>query len=180
MLLAHRGLRTQTAIPQNSIALALQANSAGLSTTTATAANAVANQVFSQTYTNMSLGFSFKYPAGLKAGTETSQSTGSVTVLVQNPSTHLGFQLYITPYSGSSASVTAAHVAQDLPNIDMRDAQGVVIAGAPGVTFLATDPNFGNSRQVWFVHKGYLYQASTYSSQGSLLGKVLSAWAFSK
>ena len=167
------------AMAQDAIVAAEQANSAGLSPAAATAASTTAAASFPNTYKDATYGFSFKYPSTLKVSSSVSQSGGD-TVLAQDAAQHVGFQVYITPYTGADTAVTAARVEHDLPNINVRNPQQIEIAGSvPALSFLATDPSFGDSRQVWFIYKGNLYQASTYSSQGTLLEKVLSTWAFS-
>lgn len=154
------------------VAQAEQSNAAGLSTTTAAVAAQTVAQPFAQTYTDPTYGFSFGYPTSLKVGAANSGS--GTTILAQNASAHIGFQVYITPWQGEA--VTASAVEQSLPQIGMHDVQNLKIDGAPALAFTATDPNFGDSVQVWFTYKNYLYQVSTYASQLSLLQKVLGTW----
>lgn len=168
------------AAAQDSIAAAKEANSAGLSPAAAAAASTTAAAPFPNTYRNAAYGFSFKYPSSLKVSS-TASGSGGDTILAQDAAEHVGFQVYITPYAGADTALTAARVEQDLPNISLRSPQQVTIAGSvPALAFFATDPSFGESRQVWFIYKGNLYQASTYSSQSPLLGKVLGTWTFAK
>jgi len=158
------------------VAQAEQSNAAGLSTTTAAVAAQTAAQAFAQTYVSTQYGFSFKYPSSLKVGA--ADSGGGTTILVQNAATHVGFQVYISPWQGGA--VTASAVEQSLPQIGLHDAQNINVGGVPALAFAATDPNFGNSIQVWFAYKNNLYQISTYAAQLALLQKILTTWTFSK
>ena len=158
------------------VAQAEQSNAAGLSSTTAAVAQQTAAQSFAQTYADPTYGFSFGYPSSLKVGA--ADSGNGTTILVQNASSHVGFQVYITPWQGGA--VTASAVQQSLPQIAMHDTQNLAVGGVAALAFAAADPNFGDSVQVWFTYKGNLYQISTYAAQLPLLQKVLTTWAFSK
>lgn len=161
---------------------ARQANEGGLSPEAAAAASQTAAAPFTHTYENTSYGFSFGYPDSLKAGSFTDPNTGATTITAQDATAHVGFQITVTPWGGSDA-ITAAQVQSDLPDIALRAPQQVVVGGVSALSFLASDPNFGDSRQVWFVYpkqgrgaQRYLYQISTYSSQDALLQKILATW----
>ncbi|MHB1162906.1 MAG: hypothetical protein ACYCZZ_00020 [Minisyncoccota bacterium] len=167
--------------PQGLSFAAEAANSSGLSPAAAAAAGVAAAAPFQNEYRNTTYGFSFKYPKGLSLGEYTPQENPVTTILVQNISQHIGFQIYITPWTNPDTIITAASIKHDLPGIVVRDAQVAQIgASSPGVAFLTKDPTFGESRQVWVVYEKHLYQISTYSSQDALLQKVLTTWVFTK
>ncbi|MBI5405795.1 hypothetical protein HY972_02055 [Candidatus Kaiserbacteria bacterium] len=132
-------------------------------------------------YRNVAYGFSFKYPDGLKVGGAPSPDGSATTILVQDIAAHIGFQIYITPFADPDTTITAARVARDLPALAMRGAEiAQVGASSPGLAFLAEDPSFGESRQIWFVYKKHLYQVSAKSSQDALLQRVLATWEFGR
>ena len=175
------GQVAQTPPAEDPLLAAQAANSAGLSQAAALAASTTAEATFPNVYKNATYGFSFRYPNTLKVGESTSVSSGATTILAQDVAQHIGFQIYITPFTDSDPVITAARVAGSIPNLDMR---GVVRAqlsrSSEGVSFVSKDASFGESRQVWVVYKQHLYQISTYSSQDALLNKVLATWAFGK
>jgi len=150
------------------------ANAEALSASAAAAASQSATAPFSHTYHN-ALGFSFRYPDALTLGVYENPEDGSLTVTVQNAGTHIGFQVFAKPWSGAG-TMTAEQVEHDIPQIAAHNFQPVSLDGVPGLAFGATDANFGDSTQIWLVRKGFLYQISTYSTQGALLSKVLGTW----
>lgn len=160
-----------------SIAAAQAANSVELASSTGAAATQAAADL-SQTYTDPDYGFSFSYPNGLVAGA--SAEGGATTILLQSAASHIGFQVTVTPYSGSATTLTPDVVSAANPGIDLRDALPVLIGGTPGIVFSANDGNFGESRQIWFIKGGYLYQASTYLSQKDLLERSIATWRWAK
>lgn len=162
--------------PEQQIDQAKEANAAGLSQQAAQMAQQDAGIKFTHTFSDAAHGFSFGYPDPLKAGSQTDDN-GNTTILVQDTASHVGFQVYITPWSNSAVTtVSADDVAASLPDIQMHNPTQVSINGTPALAFQATDATFGDSRQVWFIRKGFLYQVSSYSSQDPLLEKVLSSW----
>lgn len=165
---------------QDQLIAAQAANSAGLSPQAAAAASSTAVAPFPHLYTNAEYGFSFRYPDALHVGGNMTSNDGVTTILVQDAVQHIGFQIYITPFTDPDPVITAARVAQSLPDLVMRDAQEVQVGGSQGLSFLTKDASFGESRQVWIVHKSNLYQVSTYNAQSTLLEKVLATWVFGK
>ena len=175
------GTQAPSAAPALDPLLAAQAaNSAGLSQAAAVAASTTASETFPNVYQNTTYGFSFHYPSTLKVG-ESTAGDGATTILAQDVAEHIGFQVYITPFTDPDPVITAARVAESLPNLTIEAAQQAQLSSSSeGVTFLTKDPSFGESRQVWVVYKQHLYQISTYSSQDALLKKVLATWVFAK
>ena len=175
------GTQAPSAAPALDPLLAAQAaNSAGLSQAAAVAASTTASETFPNVYKNTNYGFSFRYPSTLKVG-ESTAGDGATTILAQDVAEHIGFQVYITPFTDPDPVITAARVAESIPNLTIEEAQQAQLSGSSeGVTFLTKDPSFGESRQVWVVYKQHLYQISTYSSQDALLRKVLATWVFGK
>lgn len=146
----------------------------------------IARYEYSKTYNGA--GFSFKYPAGFKISElPAADSVGGRTILVQNQAEKVGAQIYITPTEETSNILTTTDIADSLPDLAVRESQGVTIgnpvAGAgqsgKGVAFLSDNPAFGGaSREVWFVWKGHLYQISTYAELDPFLKGVFGTWQF--
>lgn len=154
------------------VAQARQDNAAALSSEAAAAASRAAAAQFAHTYQGP--GFSFGYPDALKVGATDDPTTGATTILAQDAASHVGIQITIS--SDPGVPVTQAQVQNDLPQIAAHDFTPVALDGAPGIAFSATDPNFGDSLQVWLTRGGQLYQISTYATQGPLLSKMLGTW----
>lgn len=87
------------------------------------------------------------------------------------------FQIYVIPYD-EPGPITPERILIDQPDIIMKDPQTVEIAGEEALIFYSTDPDIGDVREVWFVHGGHLYQASTYAKYDELLAKVMRTLTF--
>lgn len=170
---------TESPAPTDPIEAAQEANSAGLSPEAAAVADATADTTFTGVYTNAQYGFSFRYPETLTVGEIESPTDEVTTIVAQDATSHIGFQIHITPFIDPDPIITTERIQQSLPDIDMGDAHQMVVGGNDGgISFLTKDASFGESRQVWVVDRSSLYQISTYGSQSVLLEKILTTWEF--
>jgi hypothetical protein len=137
-------------------------------------------------YENKSFHFGLLYPQELKA-TEYKEKGGALTVSFQNPSTNEGFQVYVTPFSGKQ--IDTARFKLDEPSGVMQSPTDVWIDCAPpkpcaegggvkATMFLGKNAVMGDTREVWFIHGGYLYEVTTYKDLDSWLGGVMQTWKF--
>lgn len=122
-------------------------------------------------------GASFLIPPDFTVG-NFPDGEGEVFV-IQNAEKLQGFQVRIMPHD-ESGPLTAERIRQDLPSLEMRQVEEVLLEGQPaGVAFLSDSEVFGgNSREVWLVKDGRLFQISTYKSLEPLLLRVFSTWEF--
>lgn len=133
----------------------------------------------SQKYRNESLRLSFSYPEGY-AVREVSGEEGG-TILIENSSdSHRGIQIAVSPYTDKDTTITAEQVMEDIPDMQVDDAQPVTLGVAgEGVAFKSDNENFGgDSREVWFVVAGRLYQVSTYAAYDKVLQAIMGTWGF--
>lgn len=128
------------------------------------------------TYTDAQYNFSLSYPAGYRIGRFT-EGEGSTFVIQDNKG--VGMQLVVTPFDEDIA-LTPARIQQDLPDMPMSDVREVSLPTAkiPAVVFKSSGGGFGESVELWFVHEGYLYQASSYLSQLTFLEGVMGTFHF--
>ncbi len=137
----------------------------------------------SKKYENAEHYFSFRYPEDFtlsEFAEPISETEDRDTVLVQNVEKKEGFQVLISAFDETGAVLTAERIKQDLPDLEMRDVQEVLLGTAgKGVAFLSNNEAFGGaSREVWFIIAGRLFQVSTYASQEKILQAVLQTWEF--
>ena len=124
-------------------------------------------------------GFSFRYPNHLSVSNFADASGGEI-ILVQSPEQAEGFQIAISPFDEPGTTLTADMIERDIPDLAIRDSQDLLLGETgKGVAFISDNPSFGgNSREVWFVYGGDLYQISTYARLDPLLQSVLGTWKF--
>ena len=66
----------------------------------------------------------------------------------------------------------------DEPSGVMNDPQNITIDGAPATEFFSTNPAMGASREIWFLHGGFLYEITTPQPLDSWLLQIMETWQF--
>lgn len=133
------------------------------------------NPELSQRYEDAELNFFVDYPEGFIVNPTIDENI-KVLVFSKNNSNE-SFQIFIMPFD-EPGPITPERILIDQPNIMIKDPQTVEIAGERALVFFSTDPDIGDVREVWFVHAGHLYQASTYAKYDELLAKVMATFSF--
>jgi len=171
--LLHFGGATARNAQAPSPLLALTANAAS-STSSETAAALVppAGYVL---YRNQPYHFSFYYPPNLKVHSY-NESGGAFTVALQDPTTNEGFEVYVTPYSGTQ--ITDQEFKLDEPSGVIQQQTDVMIDGVRATMFYGNNAIMGDTREVWFIHGGYLYEVATYKQLDSWLAQIMQTWQF--
>ena len=126
-------------------------------------------------YQNTQFHFSLIYPSELQVEEDKEQG-GALTVTFQNADMSDGFEVYITPYAQSQ--VTQARFQADEPSGVMTDPTAIVVAGTPATMFFGNNTLMGDTREVWFIHNGFLYEVATYKNLDSWLSNIMSTWKF--
>lgn len=127
-------------------------------------------------YTNTAHRFSLSYPKELQVK-EFDEGGGAQTVVFQKPGTEAGFQIFIIPYT--EEQISEERLEQDLQGGAMREPVEVTIGnGIRAVAFWSTSPIIGESREVWFIRDGYLYEFTTYATLDAWFASVMATLRF--
>ena len=123
-------------------------------------------------YKNTTLGLSLEYPSELSVH-EYPEEGGGYTIVFQQPGEEKGFQIFATPYGDESISLS--RITEDVPSGVVREPTEVVVGknNTRALIFWSEAPVIGESREVWFVHNGYLYEITTYAELDSWLATIL-------
>lgn len=143
--------------------------------------NIVLNEENSKEFSHPSGSFSFRYPDDMKAEILKENEDSLEVILVQNAKDGKGFQVMISPFDEDIGNkLTEERIKQDVPDLLIKDAQSILIGeNGFGLAFLSDNEDFSkNSREVWFVFNGFLYQISTYAHLDPILQAVFSTWQF--
>jgi len=127
-------------------------------------------------YVSSRYGFRFRLPEGWRV-TEL-EDRGGEMILARQAEGGGAFQIFITPYDEPVESFSVARVQRDLPDLVMTAPTTFALSDGAGLTFVSEGPPFGESREIWFVRAGRLYQMSAYLSDEELLREVLQTWRF--
>ena len=121
--------------------------------------------------------FSLFYPQELTVE-EHSEGGGAATITFQNIEKAEGFQLFIVPYS--EPQVSAERFKRDIPSGVRNNLTNITVDGATGAAFYSTNTELGDTREVWFVHGGFLYEVTTLKPLDAWLGAIIQTWKFVK
>jgi hypothetical protein len=126
-------------------------------------------------YANKQFHFSVEYPSDLPLRTY-DEVGGGFTAAFQDHSTHVGFEVYVTPYSGTQ--ITDAQFQLDEPSGVIQDRTDTTVDGVQATTFFGHNDAIGDTREVWFIHGGFLYEVTTYKELDAWLQPILESWRF--
>jgi len=130
----------------------------------------------SETYTHPVLGFSFRYPAGLRV-VSFSHDEQSDVVLAEGIG-RTGFQVFTLPFD-EAGPITHERIRRDLRHVVMHDEAVMQVGGVQAAAFtLPDDPDLGRAYEVWFAHEGTLYQVAAYAEFAPILNEILRTWRF--
>ena len=126
-------------------------------------------------YENTAFHFGLFFPDNLHA-TEYNEQGGALTASFQDPVTNEGFQVYVTPYAGKQ--IDTARLKLDEPSGVYLQPTDVIIDGTSATTFFSTNAIMGDTREVWFIKNGFLYEVTTYKELDTWLADILRTWKF--
>jgi hypothetical protein len=119
--------------------------------------------------------FSVLYPQELTVK-EYQENGGAMTIAFENDKNIQGFQIYIAPYT--EPQVSESQFKKDDPSGVRDQLTSIKVGGATGATFYSMDAALGATREVWFVHGGYLYEVTTLKPLDTWLTSLIQAWQF--
>jgi len=120
--------------------------------------------------------FSLAYPSNFTEA-EYDEGEGSETIVIQNDTKPIGFQMFITP--DDEPFISATSLADDFPTLQITHPKNVTVGtGTPALAFASNAPDLGPSRELWFLHNGYLFEVTTYPNQASLLARIFTTLRF--
>jgi hypothetical protein len=126
-------------------------------------------------YSNREYHFSVYYPPNLQVHTY-NESGNAFTVAPQDPTTNVGFEVYVTPYSGTQ--ITEQEFKLDEPSGVENQPSHVSIDGVAATAFYGNNSIMGDTREIWFIHGGFLYEVTTYKQLDSWLAPIMQTWQF--
>ncbi len=134
-------------------------------------------------YDNSIYNFSLKMPADFTAQDIPGDPDGTPETIVLQDQNDNGIQIAVSPFdedTTGSYTLTADRIHQDVPDLEILDPQPVEVGEHyTGLAFKSNNDAFGgDSREVWFVFRGNLYQISTYARLDDLLRQIFQTWQF--
>jgi hypothetical protein len=126
-------------------------------------------------YKNDTYHFSLLYPEELEVK-EYREGDTAITITFQNSEQGIGFQVFAIPYGGQQ--ISDERFKKDIPSGVRVDVVDTTIDGALGAAFYSTHTFLGETREVWFLKNGWLYEISTLKSLDTWLEDIMATWKF--
>jgi hypothetical protein len=126
-------------------------------------------------YASAPFHFSLTFPEELKV-TQYTERDNAMTVTFENPDNTQSFEVYVTPYN--KTQIDSARFKLDEPSGTYLEPQDVVISGTTATMFFGRNGIMGDTREVWFIKDGFLYEVATYKPLDAWLGQVMQGWKF--
>ncbi len=126
-------------------------------------------------YENVAFRFALLYPQELRVR-EYKEREGAMSAIFENPSNGQGFQIYVTPYGDTQ--ITKERFLLDISSGVMKDPTDIVVGGVRGTMFFSTNSIMGETREVWFINNGFLYEVVTYKQLDAWLASIMQTWKF--
>ena len=126
-------------------------------------------------YRNTMYRFALLYPANLSVQ-EFDEGGGARTIIFQNEQVAQGFQIFVVPYSATQ--VSTQRFKADQPSGVIEEPHNIAIDGAFATIFFGKDALLGETREVWFIHAGYLFEVTTPKVLDDWLGTIMQTWIF--
>lgn len=98
------------------------------------------------------------------------------TISFENAKTGKGFQIFIVPYQEDH--IATEQFKKDVPSGVINDQVEILIDGLPATMFYSKNPAMGDTREVWFIKNGFLYEVSTYKDLDAWLSAIMQTWRF--
>ena len=128
-----------------------------------------------EVYRNDRYGFQYNHTPEAKI-TEYDEGGGAMTIVHENEEKVRGMQIFIVPYA--EEKITDERFYADVPSGVRENAEDTTLDGVRAVTFNSFDESLGETREIWVIHKGHLYEITTFKGVGLWFTPIIQSWRF--
>ncbi len=126
-------------------------------------------------YQNNKYSFILYHPPEIEIN-EMDEEQGAMVITLENEKEALGFQIFIVPYW--NREITDERFKLDVPSNIRNNIKKSSIDGVEAVEFDSRDDVIGETKEIWFIRGGYLYEVTAPKEAGNLLDSVMQNWKF--
>ena len=128
-------------------------------------------------YRNEHYGFLF-YHSPRATVREVDEGQGAMTVVVENEVTARGLQIFIVPYT--EEVISEERFRLDVPSgvVNNLEATNIGELGVPAITFNGHNQFLGETREVWFIYGGFLFEVTTFKGMPEWFAPIMQTWRF--
>jgi hypothetical protein len=116
------------------------------------------------------------YPDDMAVKLIKEKTSGTATITFQNAEYTEALQIFIMPYG--DPTISDDHFKRDLTSSVIIDKTTITVDGAEATAFYSKDKSLGDTREVWFVGRGFLYEVTTYKELADWLKPLMESWQF--
>jgi hypothetical protein len=120
--------------------------------------------------------FTLRYPTGDDVRVYVDSDVARTFTFESTDNPTQSFQIFVQPYEQST--ITPAQFRTDDPSGVMEDVSRTTIDNVAAKTFFGYNDQMGSTSEVWFIHGGILYEATTYQLSADWLQEILQTWRF--
>lgn len=110
--------------------------------------------------------------------TEYDEGGGAMTIVHENEEKVRGMQIFIVPYA--EEKISEERFRLDVPSGVRENVEATTLDGVEAVTFTSYDARLGETREIWFIKDGHLYEITTFKGVGQWFAPVIQSWRFFK
>lgn len=129
----------------------------------------------SREYKNLLFRFSLLYPRDLQVREYDDGTSASTITFEDTVGTH-GFQIFIVPYS--EKQITREQFKKDVPSGIIDEPTDIIIDGARATMFFSKDSVIGETREIWFIKDGFLFEITARRALDAWLANIMQTWRF--
>lgn len=126
-------------------------------------------------YKSILFRFFLFYPDDLKVK-EDNGGRSDTTITFENAKTGRGFQIFVIPYKEDK--IALERFKMDVPSGVMNNPVEIMINGVRATMFYSNNSAMGDTREVWFIKNGFLYEVTTYKELDTWLSAIMQTWRF--
>ena len=128
-------------------------------------------------YENKKYGFYYYHSPEAKV-TEYGEGGGPMTIVQENRQRVRGLQIFIVPYA--EQTISEERFNKDVPSGVRKNVEDTRLGKLQvrAVTFNSYDQALGETREVWFIHDGYLFEVTTFKGVGDWFAPIMQTWRF--
>ncbi len=126
-------------------------------------------------YKSPLLRFSILFPKSLRLKEYGKGNTS--TIVFEDETTGKGFQVFVVPYG--QKEISAERFKMDAPSGIREEPTDVIIDGIRTTMFFGRDSVLGDTREVWFINHGFLYEVTARKELDAWLAGIMQTWRFS-
>ena len=126
-------------------------------------------------YRNEFYRFQLFYPEDMRV-TLFKEKGSAATIVFDMADQSRSFQVFVKPFGGTE--ITQTVMLRDEPSGVFDQLGETQIANTRAITFFGKNVSMGDTKEIWFIQQGFLYEVTTYKQLDQWLAQIMTSWVF--